>query len=48
MTTAQLRPLAEADLIARTRHYRREGGEELGARFFDAAIDALRASLDDD
>jgi toxin ParE1/3/4 len=43
MTPAQLRPLAETDLISRTRRYRREGGAELGARFFEAAIDALRA-----
>ena len=43
MTTALLRPLAEDDLIARTRHYRREGGDSLGERFFDAAIAALGA-----
>lgn len=43
MTTALLRPLAEADLIARTRHYRREGGNGLGERFFDAAVAALGA-----
>ncbi len=43
MTTALLRPLAEADLIARTRYYRREGGDGLGERFFDAAVAALSA-----
>lgn len=43
MTTALLRPLAEADLIARTRFYRNEGGQALGERFFDAALAALGA-----
>lgn len=43
MTTALLRPLAEADLIARTRFYRAEGGDGLGERFFDAAVAALGA-----
>lgn len=43
MTTALLRPLAEADLIARTRFYRSEGGQALGERFFDAAVAALGA-----
>lgn len=43
MTTALLRPLAEADLVARTRYYRREGGDGLAERFFDAAIAALDA-----
>lgn len=43
MTTTRLRPLAEADLIQRTRHYRREGGDHLGTRFFDAAVAALDA-----
>ena len=41
MTSARLRPLAETDLVERTRYYRREGGEELGTRFFEAAIDAI-------
>ena len=41
MTTALLRPLAEADLVARTRYYRTEGGGGLAERFFDAAIEAL-------
>jgi toxin ParE1/3/4 len=38
-----LRPRAGADLIERTHHYRREGGDRLGARFFDAAIATLGA-----
>lgn len=43
MKTARLRPAAEHDLLERTRYYRAEGGDELGARFFDAAVTALRA-----
>lgn len=43
MTTTLLRPLAEADLIERTHYYRREGGDRLGERFFDAAVAALDA-----
>ena len=43
MTTALLRPLAEADLIARTLFYRGEVGDGLGERFFDAAVAALSA-----
>lgn len=43
MTTALLRPLAEADLIPRTRFYRAEGGDGLVERFFDAAVAALGA-----
>ena len=43
MTTARLCPLAEADLVERTRYYRREGGDQLGERFFGAAIAALDA-----
>jgi toxin ParE1/3/4 len=39
---AALRPLAEDDLVERTRYYRRAGGSELAERFFDAAIAALR------
>jgi toxin ParE1/3/4 len=38
-----LRPVAEADLVERTHYYRREGGDSLGERFFDAAISALGA-----
>lgn len=43
MTTTRLRPLAETDLVERTRYYRREGGDDLGRRFFDAAVAALDA-----
>jgi len=43
VTIARLRPLAETDLIKRTRYYRVEGGEHLGARFFDTAVASLRA-----
>lgn len=43
MTIARLRPLAETDLVERTRYYRAEGGADLGERFFDAAIRSLRA-----
>ncbi len=43
MTPTLLRPLAEADLVERTRYYRREGGDSLGERCFDAAIAALGA-----
>jgi toxin ParE1/3/4 len=43
VTSALLRPLAELDLIARTRYYRREGGDGLGDRFFDSAVEALGA-----
>lgn len=43
MTVSRLRPLAEADLVERTRSYRREGGDQLGDRFFGAAIAALDA-----
>ena len=39
-----LRPLAEADLVERTRYYRREGGDGLGERFFDAAVAALHGT----
>ena len=41
MSEVRLRPLAEADLVERTRHYVSEGGEELGGRFFDVAIESL-------
>lgn len=43
MTVARLRPLAETDLIERARYYRVEGGDQLGARFFDTAVASLRA-----
>ena len=41
MTEVRLRPLAETDLVERTRYYRSEGGDELGSRFFEASIQAL-------
>ncbi len=43
MSEVRLRPLAEADLVERTKYYRSEGGDELGGRFFDTAIEGLRA-----
>ena len=43
MSIARLRPLAEADLVERTRYYSAEGRTDLGVRFFDAAIASLRA-----
>ena len=43
MTAALLRPQAEVDLIAPTQYYQGEGGDELGERFFDAAVAALWA-----
>ena len=42
MTSARLRPLAETDLVERTRYYRSEAGHEIGERFFDTAVDTLR------
>ena len=42
MSEVRLRPLAEADLVERTEYYRHEGGDALGRRFFDAAIESLR------
>ena len=42
MSEARLRPLAELDLVERTEYYRSEGGDDLGQRFFDAAIESLR------
>jgi len=43
VTTARLRPLAEADLVEGACYYRSAGGDELGERFFDAAISSLRS-----
>ncbi len=43
MTPASLRPIAEADLVERSRYYLVHAGEDAAARFFDAAIAALRA-----
>jgi len=41
MILTRIRPLAEADLIERTRNYRSEPGQQIGQRFFDTAVDAL-------
>ena len=41
MKEARLRPLAEADLVAATRHYAGEAGQALAERMFDAALAAL-------
>ena len=43
MTLVRLRPLAEDDLLDRTRYYRREAGDEVAVRFFDSAIESLDA-----
>jgi len=39
----RLRPLAEADLVERTKYYESQGGHRLGERFFDTAIELLVA-----
>ena len=41
MKPAELRPLAEQDLVDAARHYAREGGVVLGERVFDAALASL-------
>ena len=41
MKRSRLRPLAEEDLVQRTRYYARVGGRVLAERFFDNAIAAL-------
>lgn len=43
MTPARLRPRAEADLIERSRYYAVTAGADVGSRFFDTSIAALRA-----
>jgi plasmid stabilization system protein ParE len=43
VTPAWLRPLAEADLVERSRYCAAEAGEDVAKRFFDSAIGALRA-----
>lgn len=43
MIRVRLRPLAETDLVERARYYRSVGDDELGERFFDAAISSLRS-----
>lgn len=42
MKSALLRPRAEADLIAETRHYAREAGRDVAERMFDAAVASLK------
>ncbi len=44
MTPARLRPLAETDLVARSRYHLVHAGDDVAARFFDAAVEALRAA----
>lgn len=41
MSEIRLRPLAEVDLVERAEYYRSEGGDDLGRRFFEAAIESL-------
>lgn len=43
MTVARLRPLAETDLIERTRYNRADGGDDIARRFFESAVTSLRA-----
>lgn len=43
MKPPALRPLAETDLIERSRYYEQAGGSDLAERFFDAAITAIRS-----
>ena len=43
MKRSHLRPLAERDLVERTRYYNESAGTEVANRFFDAAIQALRS-----
>ena len=43
MTAVLLRPLAQSDLIERTRYYVREATDEVGTKFFEAAVAALDA-----
>ena len=44
MKPARTRPLAEGDLVERTRHYLDAGGTELAARFFETAVSVLRSA----
>jgi len=43
VTPAWLRPLAEADLVERSRYYAVHAGDDVAGRFFDSSIAALRA-----
>lgn len=42
VSEVRLRPLAEDDLVERARYYRSKGGIDLGVRFFDSAMRAVR------
>jgi len=42
VSEVRLRPLAELGLIERSEYCSSEGGDDLGRRFFDAAIVSLR------
>lgn len=44
MKPARTRPLAEQDLVERTRYYAVAEGSDLAARFFAAAIEAVRSA----
>lgn len=44
MKPANIRPLAEDDLVHRTRYYVDTGGRELAIPFFDAAMEAVRSA----
>ena len=48
MTQARLRPLAEADLIDKTAHYRSAGGNRLAERFFAERVVRPDAGVRDD
>jgi toxin ParE1/3/4 len=43
VTPAWLRPLAEADLVERSRYYAAHADDVVAERFFDSAMAALRA-----
>jgi toxin ParE1/3/4 len=43
VTPARLRPRAEADLVERSRYYLVHAGDDVAARFFDAAVSVLQA-----
>ena len=43
MIQARLRPLAEAEVTEQARFYRSTGGDDVGERFFNAAIASLAA-----
>lgn len=43
MTEVRLRPLAEADLVERSAYYRSVADDSIARRFFETAIESLRA-----